>query len=310
MTTFASGAQSQTAYIAETTWGTTPGTPQTILLPLTGNTLKRNKDALTDNTLRSDRQIQSVRTGMKRVTGDLSFAFRFGDFDSFLESALMSTWGSGTALQALTVGSTAKSFTIEKGFTDVARYHPYTGCMVKTFTLSVKPNAIVEGSFSLIGKDMTPSATPLTASPTAASSNVPFDSFTGSIYEGGTGTGDAIAIVTGIDLTLENNSNSLDVLLSDTIAGIVAGRSTLTGTMSAYFEDATLLDKFFNETESSIVFTLTDPDSNSYTFTVPALKYTGGDPDISGEGPITLPMPFQAFYDSVSGTNFQIEKTV
>ncbi len=310
--TFAAGSESQTTYIEEVNWGVTPvGTADnTTLLPLTGNTLKWSKDPLTDETLRSDRQIQATRTGLKKVSGDLPFAFRFGDFDPFLASALMGTWGAGTALQALTVGSTEKSFTVEKGFTDVARYHPYTGCVVKTFSLSVKPNAIVTGSFSMIGKDCTPSGSPLDATPVAVSGNEPFDSFTGSIKEGGSGTGDTIAIVTGIDFTLENNSTALEVLMSTSCADIVAGRSNLSGTLSAWFEDATLLAKFFDETESSIIFTLTDPDSNSLTFTLPALKYTGGDPDISGEGPITLPMPFQAYYDSVSGTNFQIERTV
>lgn len=312
MSTFAAGSQSQAAYIEEVTWGVTPvGTgDNTTLLPLTGNTLKWSKDTLVDNTLRSDRQIPSVRTGFKNVAGDLSFAFRFGDFDPFLASALMGTWGAGTALQALTVGSTEKSFSIEKGFTDITRYHPYTGCVVKTFSLSVKPNAIVEGSFSMIGKDATPGGSPLDATPVAVSGNDPFDSFTGSIKEGGSGTGDTIAIVTGIDFTLENNSELLRVLLSDTGPGIVAGRSNLSGTLSAYFENATLLAKFFNETESSIIFTLTDPAANSLTFTMPALKYTGGDPDVSDEGPITLSMPFQAYYDSVSGTNFKIERTV
>lgn len=310
--TYAAGSESQTAYIEEVTWGTTPvGTADnTTLLPLTGNTLKWSKDVLTDETLRSDRQMQATRTGLKKVAGDLPFAFRFDDYDPFLASALMSAWGSGTALQALSVGSTKKSFTVEKGFTDIGRYHPYTGCLVKTFSLSVKPNAIITGSFGMIGKDCTPSGSPLDATPVAVSSNEPFDSFTGSIKEGGSGTGDTIAIVTGIDFTLENNSTALEVVMSDSCVDIVAGRSNLSGTMSAWFEDAILLAKFFDETESSIIFTLTDPDSNSLTFTMPALKYTGGDPDISGEGPITLTMPFQAYYDSVSGTNFKIERTV
>lgn len=307
MTTFAAGSESQTAYIEEVTWGVTPsGTgDNTTLLPVTGNTLKLSKNILADETLRSDRQIQSVRTGLKNVAGDLPFAFRYGDFDPFLESALMSAWST----DELTVGKTEKSFTIEKGFTDIGRYHPYTGCMVKTFSLSIKPDAIVTGSFSMVGKDCVPSATPLFSSPVAVSGNEPFDSFTGSLKEGGSGTGDEIAIVTGLDFTLENSSEIQRVLMNKTGAGIVSGRSKLTGILTAQFENATLLDKFFNETESSIIIVLEDPDTQTMTFTIPALKYTGGDPDISGEGPISLSMPFEAYYDSVSGTNFQIDRS-
>ena len=86
------------------------------------------------------------------------------------------------------------------------------------------------------------------------------------------------------------------------------GRSNCSGTITAYFENSTLLDKFINETESNIVFELPDGAGNKYIFTLPRIKYNGGQPDVEGEGPITLSMPFQALLDSVTQTNIQIER--
>ena len=75
--------------------------------------------------------------------------------------------------------------------------------------------------------------------------------------------------------------------------------------MTAYFENTTLLNKFINETESSLDFTIGDG-TNTLRFKCPRIKYTGGQPDVGGEGPVTLTMPFQALLDSTTSTNLRI----
>mgnify|MGYP005982164861 CR=1 FL=1 len=59
----------------------------------------------------------------------------------------------------------------------------------------------------------------------------------------------------------------------------------------------------------TLVFTLTDGEAgNSMKFTIPKIKYTGGQPDVGDEGPITLSMPFQALLDSAAGGALKIER--
>ena len=302
---FAQGARTQTIYVAETIFGTTPASPAMIDLPLTGNSLALAKDALVSQTIRNDRQIADHRHGNKSIAGNLDFEFRFADYDAFLAAALMGAWDTNV----LKVGTTKSFFSIEKGFLDISRYHLYTGCMVNNFSLSVKPNAIVTGSFGIIGKDLSAGAASEDASPTAASGNDPFDSFSGAIYEGGIAASNEIAIITGIDFSLDNALVAAFVVGSAVTPEISYGRSNLTGTLSAYFESSALLDKFINETESVIQFTLTDPDSNTFTFLLPKVKYNGGDPAIAGEGPIEMSLPFQAIYDSSEVTNFKITRS-
>jgi len=117
-----------------------------------------------------------------------------------------------------------------------------------------------------------------------------------------------IAVITSIELNLQNGLEPTFVVGSNSTPSITPGRSNLTGTVSAYFENKTLLDKFINETESSIELELGST-SNKYDIEIPRIKYTGGENPASGEGPIVINMPFQALYDSGEGTNLKITRT-
>ena len=77
--------------------------------------------------------------------------------------------------------------------------------------------------------------------------------------------------------------------------------------MTAYFASSDLLAKFIDEEDSSLSFQLGDG-TNSMTFFMPRIKYSGGDVPVNDEGPIILNMPYQALYDSVTGYTLQITK--
>lgn len=209
----------------------------------------------------------------------------------------------------LKAGSARRSFTVERYFGDVLAadkpFHRFTGVEFNTLSLSIAANAMVTGSFGVLGKNMTtdtviiPGAT--YSDPTTTS---PLDSFTGTLSEDGT----PIAVITEISLSLENGLEARFVVGSKSSIQPSVGRSNCSGQVTAYFENSVLLEKFINETESGISFTLPDGTGNQYAFTLPRIKYTGGQPDVSGEGPITLSMPFQALVDSVTGTNIIIDR--
>jgi hypothetical protein len=208
-----------------------------------------------------------------------------------------------TTRKRLVVGTTLKSFTVEKAHEDISEYLHFTGMAVSSLRLSIAPNAMVTGSFTLVGKDMAV-GTELDSEPTAAPTGSPFDSFTGSLEEGGS----AIAIVTALDLNLDNGLEAKFAVMSATARSVLDKRSNLTGTLSVYFTDETMLNKFINETESSLELVLTDLDGDSYRIMIPRLKYGGADLPVSGEGEIIQSMPFQALYDSTEETNLIIDK--
>lgn len=303
MPDFASGARTELSYVKETTFGTTPSGPSMQLVPTTGNTLNKTKTQLQSNTIRSDRMIEDHRHGFNSVVGSIPVELAHGNHDDFLEWALFSDPWAANVLKA---GTTEVSFSVEKRFTDVTRYHQFTGCEIARFSLSAVPDSMVTASFDILGKDMAVSGTSLDASPTAAADKDPFDSFSGSLQEGGS----SIATLTAFEFTLENNLGAAQVLGATTTPDIFSGRSNLTGRITAYFEDDTLLSKFLDETESSLQIVLSDPASNTLTIDVPRIKYTGGDVPVSGEGPILVTLPWQGLYDSSTElTNLKITRS-
>jgi hypothetical protein len=304
----ANGSQHSMSYIAESTFGTTPATPVLKALRHSSTTLGLSKDSIQSDELRADRQISDMRHGNKSASGDIGIELSYGSFDDFLEAVLGGTWDVGVpsvGIDQLKVGTTRRSFTIERLFSDITQYHRFTGCNFSTLSLSIAPNAMVTGSLGVIGKGMTTATAIITgATYPAATTTSPFDSFTGTINENNS----AIAVITSLDINLDNGMNPLFVVGSAETLQPSIGRSNVSGSVSAYFEDSTLLDKFLNETETSIDFTLVDTAGNEYFFDLPRIKYSAGQPDVSDEGPVTISFDFQALYNAADTTNLIIQR--
>jgi hypothetical protein len=299
----ANGAQHTIHFVPEVTYGTTPTAPAFKPFPHTGTNLAMTKDGLESEKLRGDRQVEDFRHGNQSISGDISSELEYGDLDDILQAVLCGTW----TANVLKAGVTRRSFTIERKFADLAtpEFHRYTGCEFNTLSLSVSPNAIVTATFGVIGKGLTLATSAVASSTYGAPANVqPFDSFTGSITEGGS----PIAVVTSIEFSLENGLEPLFAVGSKTTNRPSIGKSRLTGTMTTYFENKTLYEKFINETASSIVLTLVDLAGNEYEIDLPNVKYNSGQPDVSGEGAVTVSMDFIALYDATDASQIVITR--
>ena len=289
------------AYVVESVFGTTPTTPTFTPIRHTGTTIGLSKDAIESEELRQDRQIANYRHGNKSVAGDVNIELSYGTFDDLLEATLAGTW----ATNVLIAGTTRRSYTVERHHTDIGKYLRSTRCSFNALSLSVAPNSMVTGSFSVIGKAFSVASTAISGSTySAETTTAPFDSFTGSITEGGS----SIAVVTSIDLSIDNGMEALYVVGSDETLLPSIGKSTVTGSITAYFEDATLIDKFIAETASSLSFVLTDQAGNSYTVDLPNIKYNSGNPEVGGPGAITVTLDFVALYDASTGSQIEITR--
>ena len=300
--TIATGSRHDLSYIVESTFGTTP-TSSPVLTPIrhTGTTLGLSKDAIESEELRQDRQVANFRHGNKSVGGDINFELSYGTFDDLIEATLCGTWDTDVVL----AGVTRRSFTIERFHADVGKYLRSTGCNFNSMSLSIAPNSMVTGSFGIIGKSMSVSASLLAgATYDDDTTSEPFDSFTGSITEGG----GSIATITSLELTVDNGAEALYVVGSDSTLLPSVGKSMVTGTVTAYFENSTLIDKFIAETSSALVFVLTDLDGSSYTFTLPNIKYNSGNPEVSGPGAVTVSLDFIALYHAATASQIKIER--
>jgi len=274
-----------------------------ITLPYNTHSLSLVKQRVTGEEIQSDRIPRVDRHGNRNVSGDITVELRDTDYDDLLESAFFNTFTSGGVL---TVGTSQQFLTIEDGAEDISEYRQMVGCGVSAMSVSIAPNQMVQTTFSIVGQDLTQSATSLDASPTAASGGEPFDSYSGSISEGGL----SIASVTALDFTLTNSLAPTFTVGSSTTSQLEFGRAVVEGTVSAYYEDESLLNKFLNETSSSLQVVLDDPASGStYTFDFPNIKYNGADVPVSDPQSRIISLPFVALYDSSDSTNIKLTKT-
>jgi len=301
---FAQGSRSSLAYIAETAFGTTPASPTFAYLPFNTHSIDLSKDRVEGNEIQSDRMTRVDRHGNKQAGGSVEVDLRKADFDEFIESAFFSSFST----DVVKIGTTPKYFTIEDAAEDISQFRTFTGMAVSGMSVSIAPNQMVSTTFDMVGKDMTQAATTASTggTPTAASSNQPFDSYSGTISDGGS----SISIVTSIDFSIQNSLAPTFVVGSDAAQSLEYGRAVVEGTMTVYYEDATLINKFLNETESTIEVSVDDPTgANSYTFLFPRVKYNGASVPVQNPQSRLITMPFVGLYDSTEDTNIKLTRT-
>lgn len=299
---FAQGSRSSLSYIVEATFGTTP-VGNFLNLPFSTHSLNLTKDRVAGNDIQADRMPRVDRHGNRQVAGDIVVDLRDGDYDAFLEAALLNTW----ATNVLKVGTTPKFFSIEDYAADIDQARLFTGMTVSSLGVSLAPNQMVTTTFSMVGKDMSISASQKTQ--TAASGAAPFDAYSGDVAIGNVGSPTASAIVTGIDFTV-NNSYAPTFVIGDTTApSLEYGRAEIEGTFTAYFEDAALINRFLNETESALSVSVNDPTgTNAYTFLFPKIKINSADVGVDGPTSRIINMSFVSLYDATEGTNLKITR--
>lgn len=301
----------QLYYGPEATWGTTPAAALKEFR-FTSESLKQSTQSTMSEEIRSDRQVTDVvRTGIQ-AEGDVGFEVSFGALDDFIAGALMSNWAAdGGTVDAndetITNGTTAKSFTLEKKFSDVGEYEAYTGMRVNTLAFTLETGSLATGTAGFIGKKATPASATVgtgapTAAPTAAVMNT-IDHITG-LKEGGA----TIADILSVTLNINNNLRAQPALGVLGATGVGLGRFELTGSLRAYFTSRALYEKYINWAASSLEFSLSEG-GNLYTFMIPALRYTDGAvPIAGGSQDVVVDLPFTAYRDSASGNTIKIVK--
>ena len=299
---FSQGSRSSLSFITESTFGTTPA-GSFANLPFSTHSLNLTKDVLTGTDIEADRMPRVNRQGNRQVGGDVVVDLRDGDYDLLLESAMLSTF----ATNILKVGVLPKFFSIEDFAADIDQARLFTGMSVSTMAISLAPNQMVTTTFGMVGKDMTISGTEKTQ--VAATGAQPFDAYSGDISIGAVGTPVASAIVTALDFTLNNSYAPTFVIGDDSAPSLEYGRAEVEGTMTAYFEDAALINRFLNETETAIQVSVDDPTgANAYTFDFPRVKINSADVGVDGPTSRMVTMSFVALFDSTLGTNLQITR--
>jgi hypothetical protein len=309
------GSRSALSFIPEVTFGVTPSTPTFVELPYTSHSLNLTKQRVSGTDIQADRMLRVDRHGNRSAAGDIVVDLRggsgsnAGNYDGFLESAFMNTFSTNV----LKVGTTIKTFSIEDSANDTGStdaFRLFTGMGVSQLAVSIKPNSMVQATFSMVGKDMAASLTTAATALTAAAVNKPYDAYSGTIkISDAGGTLASIAIITGIDFSINNSFNPTYVIGSATTPQLEYGSATVEGTITAYFEDISLINRFLNETETAFEVQVDSPDTTAgTTFLFPRIKINAADVPVSGTGSRVISLPFVALYDTTEATNLKLTR--
>jgi len=300
---FSQGSRSSLAYGVQSDFETAAASFTN--LPIKTHSLDLTKERLQGQDIQSDRMQRVDRHGNRNAAGSIEVDLRKGNYDDLLESAFLSTFDSS---DEISIGTTPKFLTLEDAMNDISQYRLFTGMTVSTATFSIAPNQMVETTFEMVGKDMSISGTGKTVG--ASTTNSPFDSYNGAIYEGGVGSGDLVNLITSIEFSITNSFAPTFVVGSSTTPHLEYGRAIIEGTMSVYAEDATFINKFLNETESEIQVSVDDPTgANSYSFLMPRVKYNGASVPLANEQSRIIELPFVALRDDTEGTALKLTRT-
>lgn len=215
--------------------------------------------------------------------------------------------GGGTDGNVVKQGTAIFSYSIEKGFTDIAQYGLYRGCVVNGMSLDISTDATVTGSFTFVGAGSGAfyAASAETGSIADPMMSEPFSAHESEVLIDGIDD----CIVTALNITVDNGMTANYSICGPEAVSVAADRVNVTGTITALFEDAIQLNKFIQEESSTLALTLTDSAGNEYEFYFPKIKYTGGDLPVSGGGVISVSLPFQALYDNTPGTETALRIT-
>lgn len=241
------------------------------------------------------------------VTAVTNNTITFGAETTVIEAAGDSVTLTAAKMQAK--GGTAQpSYTFERRFINTTggsdAYALIVGGTINGFNMTFDNDGIVSASFDVIAKDLTAGTVSTDATPLAATSNDPMTAVNASLLVGGVSN----SVVKSVDLTLTRGMASNPVVGSTTTPFITPGRNTVTGSVTALFEDLTMYNNFINATETSLQVEAGDG-TNYLRFTIPALKFNSGSIPVDSEGVIEISMDFAGYLDTTTNTNIIITRS-
>ena len=202
-----------------------------------------------------------------------------------------------------TSSHTDPSFSIEHWFSDVAQSEVFSGCKINTVSVQLPPTGIATAEFGIMGKDVTTSSSQYFTTPTAATTSGVVAAVNGAVIVNGA----RVANITGLNFTVNGGMTAEPVVGANSYPDIFEGRVTVSGQVTAFFEDNTYFDIFDDETEVAIACAFTTSnakDADFVAFVFPRVKFGSADKD-DGEKGIVQTLSFTALYNG-SGTTSDV----
>ena len=302
MATIAKGANRTLKAAYEATYGTKM-TDGYHTLYFNENSLGTSNSLVDTNTIVGNRYDTKPVTGLRDVSGSIAVPVDEEAFGFWLNALFgsLSTTGSGTYTHIFQPGTAARSLSIENGYTDISKYYPFTGVKVNTMSLDFTPGNEVVASMECVGKDeLAAASSTIDATPaTYVLEKYQVNNLTISK--------DSVAldVATSCSLSISNNLETDIYALNG--GGyrefLPEGSFSIEGSFSMLFDDTDGIAVYaaaLAGTEVELTIALTGTGSNTLTFQMDEILLPQISPSPSGQGPVTLDVPFQVFYQNGS----------
>lgn len=214
-----------------------------------------------------------------------------------------SAGGASIAAARYTNGTTMMSFSIERVMADVTQYICYRGMNVSKMAITFSSGALTDGTFSFMGKDGLPAAGsaaisgPATASQTYTIQNAVKG--VGQLWEAGVPL--TSTFIKTLALTVDNTLRAQDAIGTLGAVGIGAGTFHVSGTMTVYFADASLYNKYINSTFTSLTISTLDTSKNGYVITLPNIMIVKNTVQAGGkDSDLMANISFEAYADTLN----------
>ena len=278
----------------ETVYGTTPTAPACVVLPFISNGVKSTQSQTGSEVITGTRDPVEPSLGNVKVAGAVVAPVDVTAIGYWFKSLLGAPTSTGTATCThifTTRATTIPSMILETQHTDIGLYRLNNGCKVSSLSMSFGGDGELSVSMDIIGSKETITATAVATATTISLTK--FNNFQAVLKEGGA----TAANCTAVDFKIEAGLDDTGYVIGGGgyLGQLPEGMYTITGTVKAFFENATLLNKAINGTESSLQITLING-VYSLDILLSELKYERSSPSIENSKGILIELPFTAYY--------------
>lgn len=193
-------------------------------------------------------------------------------------------------------GFTSRKYAIEVWNQDVDIARLFTECRAGGFNAQLPASGIGTVDFDFMGRNMTmyeSGAAPFFTSPADETTTGVVAAVNGLLRA----SGQTIAVITGLNIQMQLSPSADPVVGSNLVPEIFLGRANVSGQLTAFFENADLINDFVNENEIELLAYLTTTsavNTPALTFYMPRVKLGGADLQTQGESGQSLTIPYQA----------------
>lgn len=205
------------------------------------------------------------------------------------------------------------SYSIEQSFLDhkPIDYQYVSYAIPDTLSLSMSSADFITMSTSFLAATTNVTTTRVTGAKDVASAQNPVMNTSSNIAQIARGNAKIEGANYVNELTMEINNNGR----RRTAVGVYGawsvglGEFAVTGSMQTYFSNAELYKDLIDNKETSLNFVTKDNNKHAYFFDMPRVKYSGGNPEVSGKNEdVMLPLDYQAIRDPELGYTLSITK--